>query len=350
MTLNELDLLLRGGALGLCALFALQVVRLADARLRWLGLGISLSVAAFLLLGSFRADMSPMTRLTLRLVAIPGIYCLWALSRIAFEDRFEPRPWHAVLVAAMLLTGGGAVLADVASPPALRLLRATFQLTALALCLQVLWRVLRDRNDDLIETRRRARVSFGIGAAVALAIVFPRWLWDSSPLLVARVPIVQALTFFGLALVLLALASELRRPAFVLLTERRKQIHEPKQASEEERLDAERVLAAMREQRRYRENGLAIGTLARQLAIPEYRLRRAINRDLGYRNFNDFLNAWRLPEAQARLRDPAQAHLPILSIALEIGYASIGPFNRAFKAATGLTPSEYRRGGRPEKT
>ncbi len=36
--------------------------------------------------------------------------------------------------------------------------------------------------------------------------------------------------------------------------------------------------------------------------------------------------------------------MPILTIALDAGFGSIGPFNRAFKAHTGLTPTEYRRG------
>ena len=34
---------------------------------------------------------------------------------------------------------------------------------------------------------------------------------------------------------------------------------------------------------------------------------------------------------------------PILTIAMDSGFQSIGPFNRAFKAATGQTPTEYRR-------
>ncbi|WP_081786483.1 helix-turn-helix domain-containing protein [Kordiimonas gwangyangensis] len=28
---------------------------------------------------------------------------------------------------------------------------------------------------------------------------------------------------------------------------------------------------------------------------------------------------------------------------MDLGYGSLGPFNRAFKERTGLTPSEYRR-------
>jgi AraC-like DNA-binding protein len=35
--------------------------------------------------------------------------------------------------------------------------------------------------------------------------------------------------------------------------------------------------------------------------------------------------------------------LPVLTIALDLGFGSIGPFNRAFKDATGMTPTEFRR-------
>jgi AraC-like DNA-binding protein len=41
--------------------------------------------------------------------------------------------------------------------------------------------------------------------------------------------------------------------------------------------------------------------------------------------------------------DPAQAEVPILTIALDAGFNSLGPFNRAFKAETGMTPREFRR-------
>ena len=35
--------------------------------------------------------------------------------------------------------------------------------------------------------------------------------------------------------------------------------------------------------------------------------------------------------------------MPIVTIALDAGFQSLGPFNRAFKAQTGMTPSEFRR-------
>jgi AraC-like DNA-binding protein len=45
----------------------------------------------------------------------------------------------------------------------------------------------------------------------------------------------------------------------------------------------------------------------------------------------------------AALADPAQEAVPILTIAMDAGFQSLGPFNRAFKAQTGVTPSEFRR-------
>jgi AraC-like DNA-binding protein len=92
-----------------------------------------------------------------------------------------------------------------------------------------------------------------------------------------------------------------------------------------------------------REQDLSITSLSQKLDIPEYRLRRLINGQLGHRNFSTFVNGYRLAEAETALSDPAQAEVPILTIALDAGFGSIGPFNRAFKAHTGLTPTEYRR-------
>jgi AraC-like DNA-binding protein len=93
----------------------------------------------------------------------------------------------------------------------------------------------------------------------------------------------------------------------------------------------------------FRETGLTMPVLAGKLGYPEHQLRRLINGHLGYRNFSAFLNNYRIAEAQQQLADPECARMPVLTIALDLGYASLGPFNRAFKDATGMTPTEYRR-------
>jgi AraC-like DNA-binding protein len=103
------------------------------------------------------------------------------------------------------------------------------------------------------------------------------------------------------------------------------------------------LMRLMADERIYRHDNITIGTLATKLRIPEYRLRRLINQRLGYRNFNVFLNNHRIEEAKAALADPSQAEVPVITIAMDAGFQSLGPFNRAFKATTGVTPTEYRR-------
>lgn len=104
-----------------------------------------------------------------------------------------------------------------------------------------------------------------------------------------------------------------------------------------------RLDAAMSTGRLYRREGLTLNGLAAELDVAPAPLRDLINRQLGHRNFNDYLHRLRLQEASARLATEDQ---PILTIALECGYGSIGPFNRAFRQQFGMTPTEYRAAAR----
>jgi len=97
------------------------------------------------------------------------------------------------------------------------------------------------------------------------------------------------------------------------------------------------------EEKLYREEDFTIKRLATELNIKEYRLRRLINAHLGFRNFNQFVNQYRVAEVARLLVDPETQHLPVLSIALDMGYRSLSPFNKAFKEIKGLTPTEYRK-------
>ncbi|WP_284617776.1 AraC family transcriptional regulator [Aquabacterium humicola] len=92
----------------------------------------------------------------------------------------------------------------------------------------------------------------------------------------------------------------------------------------------------------YHEPALAIGALAERCGLPEYRLRELIHRRLGFRNFPAFVNEYRLREVERRLADPACDRMPILTLALEAGFGSIGPFNRAFRERHAMSPTEYR--------
>jgi AraC-like DNA-binding protein len=98
----------------------------------------------------------------------------------------------------------------------------------------------------------------------------------------------------------------------------------------------------MNDERLYRDQDLSVGSLAARLAVPEYVLRRLIHNRLGCRNFAAFVNEYRLREVHERLSDPGLDRRPILTLALEAGFGSVGPFNRIFRDRYGMTPSEFR--------
>lgn len=87
---------------------------------------------------------------------------------------------------------------------------------------------------------------------------------------------------------------------------------------------------------------LTIGSLATQLEMPAHQLRLVINQELGFSNFSHYLNSYRIPYICEQLKDPNQAKIPVLTLALEAGYGSIAPFNRAFKEKMGVTPTQFR--------
>lgn len=99
----------------------------------------------------------------------------------------------------------------------------------------------------------------------------------------------------------------------------------------------------MDSQKYWRTEGLTIRQLAEKMQVKEYRLRQAINQHLGHRNFNDYLNSYRVREACGVLSDPEKRNLTVLEIVYDLGYASLAPFNKAFKDTTGMTPTEWRR-------
>jgi len=84
-----------------------------------------------------------------------------------------------------------------------------------------------------------------------------------------------------------------------------------------------------------REEGLTIGMLATKLAVPEHRLRRAINQSLGYRNFSSFINRARIEAASKRnfVRWPKWDHAPILKNCRRLPKTCTDFQNRSERAA-----------------
>ena len=90
----------------------------------------------------------------------------------------------------------------------------------------------------------------------------------------------------------------------------------------------------------WREPDLSLSRLARLLGTNSGRLSRAINLGLGM-NFSNFVNGLRA-EGVARALE-AGADSDLLSLALDMGFASKASFNRAFRTRFGVSPSQFRR-------
>jgi len=103
-----------------------------------------------------------------------------------------------------------------------------------------------------------------------------------------------------------------------------------------------RLTSLMESDRLYREPSLSLKHLADRVRVPEYRLRKIIHEQLGHSNYNAFLHRYRVQDACGQLRNPTMRRIPILTIALSVGYQSINTFNRGFRDVTGMTPSAYR--------
>ena len=103
------------------------------------------------------------------------------------------------------------------------------------------------------------------------------------------------------------------------------------------------ITQSMTEEKLYQQDGITIAVLAKHLGIHEYKLRNLINGELDYRNFNDFLNYYRILEVSEKLISAEFISTPVLTLALESGFRSLSSFNKAFKAKHGVTPTEFRK-------
>lgn len=105
---------------------------------------------------------------------------------------------------------------------------------------------------------------------------------------------------------------------------------------------AKKVMRAIHNETFITQTNLKVSELAKHLGEQEYKVTRCITQQLGYRNFNQLINHHRIERAMHMLQDPACQQLQVATIAFDCGYNSLGPFNKAFKQHTGMTPREFR--------
>ncbi len=315
------------------------------------GAMLVLSVAGYL----YNSDLVlrgsiPVLLPVIMLFAMITPYCLWAFARAVFEAP-GPKRWVVVLFVSIgAVVWGIFVGRDAVGESWVNFANIVMHIVSLVIVVHALRLTLLGRPDDLIERRRSFRLFFVVIVSfqVAAVLLVELTLGGAAPppwLELTNIIIIAVLTL-GLAIPMLRLNAEFFEVK--ASADSKRQEDKTSKLGAAESVLRDKLLSLM-DDGYYQETGLTIRTLAERLKYPEHLLRRLINGRLGYRNFSAFLNDYRIHEARIQLVDPELARTPVLTIALNLGYASLGPFNRAFKTATDMTPSEYRETNLPQE-
>jgi len=351
-------------ALTALVLIALRVV-VAHPKNRnaWLFASIFLGNACYVLTRmTFKAEAA--YRVDLGLLAHPvqvlmnlgsGLWMIFCYS--TFQDRRRvPRLWLFLFALQILLS----LLRIYAVPMSLNeldrnppgaatrillldlplLLQGAFGVFALGL-------VLKGWADDLVNSRRLFRwVCVGYlgalyGGVMVAELVLPMVPASQRILLDDGITLSLALSACAITLILARVnITTLVAPVARVATPARPEAKE--QGAFNGEADYQKFREVFEDRHAWLQHGLSIAGLAAQMTIPQYRLRQLINSRLGYRNFNALLNAYRIRAACEQLSDPLKKDVPVLTIALSLGYQSISPFNQAFRELVGQTPTQYR--------
>ncbi|MDP2635328.1 MULTISPECIES: helix-turn-helix transcriptional regulator [unclassified Pseudoalteromonas] len=114
-------------------------------------------------------------------------------------------------------------------------------------------------------------------------------------------------------------------------------------SAQEEPALAQQIQAILVDEKRYLESSLRVADIARELNVPEYRIRSVMLNHFNAKNFNHYVNQMRIEYAKTILIAPDKSDWPVLVVGIESGFASAAPFTRAFKEFTGFTPGQYRK-------
>ncbi|MGJ5175206.1 helix-turn-helix domain-containing protein [Bradyrhizobium oligotrophicum] len=349
MPLDHLDLALRAAAIALLAMLAVSLWRdIGRQSVGRLAVALALGSAAHAATFNIGGIAAPLLAASpLIALATADIVVLWLFCRALFDDGFALRWQHGLI---WLAVSSFSLISCLVLGPAghARIVIVANNLLALGFVGLSLAQTIRSWSADLVEGRRRVRAfvviaALGYGGVNALLQMVASGSGPSELANVVNAAMFLAVVGAVAAMLLKVGASDVFAPEAP--HDGAISVPEPvvaaQPAANRKLVDA--LMRLMADERIYRQENVTIGMLATRLSIPEYRLRRLINGELGYRNFNTFLNNHRIEEAKAALADPAQAEVSVITIAMDAGFQSLGPFNRAFKAATGVTPTEYRR-------
>lgn len=126
-------------------------------------------------------------------------------------------------------------------------------------------------------------------------------------------------------------------------TEEQKQRYE-KSTLQDDKKDfyVKKLILFMETEKPYLTPDLTLADLSKQVDIPAHYLSQTINEKLKC-NFVDYINQYRIKEAQAMLVNPKLKHYTVVAIAHEAGFNAKSTFYTAFKKYVKMTPSQYKK-------
>jgi AraC-like DNA-binding protein len=306
-----------------------------------LSLGIASYMLAPLVMQQWQWGMAGYPIVLLAIV-VPALF--WYFANAVFDDDFVPRPWVKWLLVATALLGFGAFCDGAGSGVVCQANLFPFS-GWMAQTAKLLWigaalvTVLNDWQADLVESRRRLRLLIVVaGGCYMAAIVIVELLLQNQVTAAVELVHVGVLLCAVTALCIHFLGIN-QANVFARIAKSAPQ--EPQPISSLSPMAAQ-VVALMEHDRAYASDPLTIASLAVRLRTQPYQLRQVVNGELGYRNFNAFINLYRIKEVARRLEQAEYRSTPLLTLALDAGFRSLAPFNRSFKDHFGITPSEYR--------
>jgi AraC-like DNA-binding protein len=281
-------------------------------------------------------------QLIFRVLDVPFLYFIWLFVLSLFKKDFRLKGFHMIVGLSFCVLVFMERMAQFGYVGVLPIWWAWLvNLFALSFALHLLYVVIKDRNDDLIEKRRiyrthlvyiTALVTFIVISISFILLKFKEYSYIQPTTNIIVIWPIIVWTFYGL----------LRMDNNSFSFETNKFINKEKLNSRDlelqTKLDNEIVV-----KKAFLECGLSIEFLAKRLGVSSYRLREFINQTLGYDNFSTYVNSYRIDTIKNAFNNPDNQHIPILTIALKNGFNSLSTFNRAFKSYEGVTPSEYRK-------
>ncbi|MEM0986339.1 MAG: AraC family transcriptional regulator [Pseudomonadota bacterium] len=292
----------------------------------------SVSIAAFVLHQSFLFDV-PILGVLLTLVGLIPCGWAWMFARALFREGAHRDLWPWLIIATfyascvvLYFDGSGS------QSGALGYLRQIQGLMASAMLIMTFVETIDGIRRDQAHRKFRLIVAIGFLSTMAASLVVD----------LPEFAAVQDQTRTALATIALCGATAAFQHRRRILTARANEAAEATAARARPEI-AKRLTALLEQDRVFLDPDLKVADIAQRLRQPDYKVTQCITGDLGYGNFNQMINAYRVDEAEALLVDPALSGQSILDVAMACGFGSLGPFNRAFKAKTGMTPSQFKR-------